>query len=397
MLQPTVLMLTSTLPRWQHDTLPNFIVNLAHKVSDDYKVILLGPHFKKARIYEKLSEQVSIFRFIYAIPYNLEVLCGISGILSSIQNNVLRALLVPGFILSQIVFALYICSSYNISFIHAHWLLPQGIVALVLKKMCNMHYVLTLHGADVYTLNYFPIMHLKKYILDQASQVNAVSPQLKNYVLNVIGSKVKIDVIPIGVDDLHFKKICHAGDCTKYKSDILYVGRLVEKKGLFVLIEALSKVVKTYPMVKLTIIGKGDEYENLLQLIAKLYLKRNISFIGGVPNNQLVNYYSNSKLFIYPSIVARNGDCEGLGLSLIEAGLCGCNLIGSRSGGIPSIISNNRIGKLVKPGDSQQLARAIIKSLKSPQHKKIYTRKVFIKKYSLNVTSKLYKEIYKKI
>ncbi|MDI6793069.1 MAG: glycosyltransferase family 4 protein [bacterium] len=135
---------------------------------------------------------------------------------------------------------------------------------------------------------------------------------------------------------------------------LLFVGRVSSpEKGSKYLFEAMAKIVKVFPEVKLTIIGEGCESPDLSRLIEKLGLKETIEFNGLLPNNELAPYYAGADVMVIPSLA------EGLPKVLIEALSCGTPVIGTRVGGIPEVIRDGCNGLLVDPGSSEQIAEAV--------------------------------------
>ena len=81
----------------------------------------------------------------------------------------------------------------------------------------------------------------------------------------------------------------------------------------------MPSVLKVFPSAKLLIIGTGPEKRSLAGLSTSLHLQKSIVFLGGIPNSDLPKYYSSADVFVLPSIVARSGDTEDLGVVLLEA------------------------------------------------------------------------------
>ncbi|MCK4322985.1 MAG: glycosyltransferase family 4 protein, partial [Armatimonadetes bacterium] len=109
------------------------------------------------------------------------------------------------------------------------------------------------------------------------------------------------------------------------------------------------------------IVGTGEEKENLQQLVKQEGLSEFVTFWGGVTDAELGALYHAADLFIMPSRDMNGKSREGLGLTYLEAGLCGLPAIGSRSGGIPDAIVDGETGLLVNPEDAAQIANAIIR------------------------------------
>jgi 1,2-diacylglycerol 3-alpha-glucosyltransferase len=148
---------------------------------------------------------------------------------------------------------------------------------------------------------------------------------------------------------------------------ILYVGRLMEEKGLDVLIRAYSIVSAKVPNTYLIIVGKGHIRRNLEDLTKRLGLK-NVIFTGFVSDSLLRQAYASSGLFVLPSYA------EIQPLVLLEALAMGLPAIGTNVGGIPEMVVEGRNGYVLKPGDHEGLAERIITILNDDKLRKKFSR-----------------------
>jgi len=140
----------------------------------------------------------------------------------------------------------------------------------------------------------------------------------------------------------------------------LSVGYLIERKGFEYLIKSMPNVLKKYANVKLKIVGSGPLEGDLKSLINDLKLNRNVEILKNVSDEELLNLYNSSDLFILPSIVDSQGNTEGLGVVLLEAMACKVPVIGSNIGGIPDIIQDGETGLLVPEKNISELSKAVI-------------------------------------
>lgn len=139
---------------------------------------------------------------------------------------------------------------------------------------------------------------------------------------------------------------------------ILYAGRLIAEKGLFLLADALGLIdSKIHDMIELRLVGSGKDQDGLIKSFAELGIK--CSFLGLVPSGSsaLYNQYLWADVFVLPSF------SEGMPLCLVEAGSFGCASIATRVGGIPELIEEGINGYLIEAGDAHSIALAIEKCL----------------------------------
>ncbi len=142
---------------------------------------------------------------------------------------------------------------------------------------------------------------------------------------------------------------------------LLTVARLVHSKGHSQVIAALPQVLEQVGEVKYVIVGSGREKENLQQLVEQEGIAEFVSFRGEVGDAELAALYHVADLFIMPSRDMNGKSREGLGLTYLEAGLCGLPAIGGRTGGVADAIVDGETGLLVDPEDHVQIANAIIR------------------------------------
>ncbi len=360
-----LLVLTSTFPRWKNDTLPPFVYELSKRLTDKFDVTVLAPSYPGAKDFE-IMDKMKVYRFHYFIR-QFEKLAGSGGILPVLSKNPFYYFVVPFFLLGEYLAAKKLVEKERPDIIHAHWIIPQGLIAYFIKKKFNIPYVVTSHGSDIFGLQQKFLIDLKRKVLKEAKHITGVSNAIKDEILKLV-PEIEVSVIPMGVDsklfnpkkrDLSIKK--------KYGIKgpfLLFVGRLTEKKGVRYLIEAMPEVIKRYPEAKLMIIGTGELEKELKELAIKLNVNDNIIFMGAIQNKDLPKYYATADIFIGPSIITKYGDREGSPVAFVEAGMCGCWLIVSNLEGIKEIIINKRNGIYFKEKNTNELINSIFISIK---------------------------------
>ncbi|RKI80075.1 glycosyltransferase family 4 protein [bacterium 0.1xD8-71] len=342
-----LLVTASTFPRWKDDTEPRFVLDLASHMTDEFDVTVLVPAAPGAKNREVL-EGVEVIRYHYFPVHKWETLCYPGAIVPRIKEKKIRALLVP-FLLLSLYFHLWkILPEYDV--VHAHWLIPQGIVQSFFKKP----YIVTGHGGDVVSLNKGIIKKLKMKCLRKAGRVTVVSEYLKKRVQELV-PEIEPEVISMGVDTRKFGRQYRVenyfgqGD----KKVVLFVGRLAEKKGVAYLIEAMKQIDAL-----LVIVGNGP-LRKTLEEQAEQVGKDRIRFLGEKTHEELKKIYASADIFVAPSVTAKDGDQEGLGLVLLEAMASGLPVVASKSGGITQIIKDGENGLLCEEKCVWQLAENI--------------------------------------
>jgi glycosyltransferase involved in cell wall biosynthesis len=140
---------------------------------------------------------------------------------------------------------------------------------------------------------------------------------------------------------------------------VLFVGRLVERKGVAHLVEAIARLAGGSVGPRLEIVGDGPERTGLEALAQRLGVADRVVFRGKIPPAELQASYARAAVCVLPSVLDARGDTEGLGVVLLEAMNHGTPVIASRIGGIPDIVEDGVSGLLVPPGDADALAAAL--------------------------------------
>ncbi len=309
-MKPKLLVFTSTFPRWQNDTDPPFVYELSRRLTDEYDIVVHAPHYPGSKTKE-VMDGMDIHRFRYFFP-PFEKLAGSTGILPTLRHNKLYYGIVPFFLLAQFVSLLLLVRNIRPDIIHAHWIIPQGFVAVLVKVITGVPVIVTAHGTDVSGLRGPLFNTIKKFTLKRVKAVTAVSRALSKALAGLLPSDSQLEIISMGVDSKTFSStgnkqlfIEKYGLCGPF---LLYVGRLTEVKGIRYLIDAIPLVLREAPTAKLLIIGSGELEEKLTYQVLSLGLTDQIRFTGSVPNEELPVYYATADIFIGPSIVTNSGD-----------------------------------------------------------------------------------------
>lgn len=183
----------------------------------------------------------------------------------------------------------------------------------------------------------------------------------------------------------------------KNRGNLLFCGRFVEKKGLNILLRSIKIVQeKTSRKFKLTVVGEGKLLNEYMQLVKSLDITNLVDFIGKLPRNEIPNILLTTDTLIQPSLKASNGDMEGIPVVLMEALAMGIRVIGTKHAGIPEILGEG-VGKLVQPKNVEELAKAILECLESPE---IYRaerkrgRKKVVENFNIETQSRVLDDIF---
>lgn len=356
---PRLLILSSTYPRWRDDPEPGFVHELARRLAGEFEVTVLAPHAPGAAVREVL-DGVHVQRYRYA-PAFLETLVNDGGVVANLKRSPWKWLLVPGFLLGLAWSCWRLLRELRPRVVHAHWLLPQGLVATLLRG--NARVLVTSHGADLYALRAAPLQALKRRVVRTAQAVTVVSAPMREELARLGADTGRVRVAPMGVD---LARAFTPGPDPRVPAELLFVGRLVEKKGLRHLLEALPLIRRAHPGAALTIAGFGPEESALRAQTAALGLQDAVRFLGPLPQSALPALYRRAAVFVAPFAQAASGDQEGLGLVVVEALGCGCPVVASDLPPVRDIFGAATPRGLVPPASSAHLAEAVGRVLSDP-------------------------------
>lgn len=358
-----VLVLTSTFPRWAGDKEPPFVFELCRRLSDGYEIHVLTPHAPGAARVERI-DGVKVRRFRYCFTA-WETLAYEGGILARLKQNRWRYALVPCFFIGQVIALVRLLRRERFDLIHAHWLIPQGLAAVLAGRLAKSPPLLcTSHGGDLFALKSRLAKRIKRWVMGRSAALTVVSQAMRDAVIAEGVAAHKLHVIPMGVDLT--TRFIPSRQPREAKS-LLFVGRLVEKKGVRYLIEALPQVLLHHPGTHLCIAGSGPEEVHLKQFVSRLGLHARVKFLGNVDNAHLPALYQRCEILVFPSIVAGSGDQEGFGLVPVEAMGCECVVIATDLPAMRDFIIDGETGAVVRQRDSQMLAEKITHLLDHPE------------------------------
>lgn len=228
---------------------------------------------------------------------------------------------------------------------------------IILALICRVKVVFHLHGSEFWEFYSQECGYVRKeyvrWILKKVDRVIVLSSQWKS-LISEICDEDKITVV--------FNPICPVGDGDFVRSgnDLLFLGRLGNRKGIYTLLEAIALLKNKFPKIVLRCGGDG-ELEKVKQYAKKLGISKNVLLLGWVSGEDKRQLLMQSTAYVLPSFK------EGLPMGILEAMSAGLPVVSTTIGGIPDAIEDGVEGCLVEPGEPAALAEAIRKLMVSPQ------------------------------
>jgi glycosyltransferase involved in cell wall biosynthesis len=353
-----VLVVTHNFPRFAGDPAGAFVARLAEGVhARGHTVQVLAPHAPGLPLREQRNG-LDVVRFRYA-PDALErvayrgdmhgtrsmaplALAGLLTFLAAFRRAVGRA-----------------TAQFRPDVIHAHWWIPAGWFAVG----TGLPTVITCHGSDVRLVARVRVLRtLASRVLPRAAAITTVSTFLARELESAVPAlrgRVKTVAMPLELD-----AFCAARETPRVAPPrILYAGNLIASKGVEDLVRAFALLRQRGVNCGLRIIGEGPHRDALRAVAADLGLADVIEWSNFVPQDAMPGEYGRSTVVVLPT----RGNEEGLGLTLVEALLAGCAVVGTHAGGIPEIVRHGETGLLARSEDPTDLADKLAELLSSSE------------------------------
>ena len=245
--------------------------------------------------------------------------------------------------------------------IFATWAYPDGYAASLIAKVKNIPLVIKVHGTDINVLGSTPLLRQKMIkAFQRAKGIVAVSRSLKETISSWGINDRKVKLIENGVN----KSLFYPRNKNESRQQlglnanlkhIVYIGNLVEVKGIFYLIEAMRHMKEEY---HLHLIGEGELMEPLKKKVKDYNLSSQVTFYGRKAHEEIPLWLSAADVFCLPSVY------EGCPNVVLEALACGTSVVASHVGGISEFVDTEEKGTLVEPKNPKALAEALQSHIK---------------------------------
>lgn len=359
-----ILYIVTAYKRHEDDVITPWLVETIERLrADGVEVEVLAPSYRGRR--SQTVGGVRVHRFRYA-PARFEDLTHDQTAPDRIRSRPAYLALVPGYVAAGSLAAARIARRGGFDAVHVHWPIPHALLGFAARFAARVPVICTFHGVELtWTRRQLrPLVPLLRWIIRRADAVTANS----TYTADMIRALCDREVhrIPFG-SSVDVSAENGAGPTNDSAGcSLLFVGRLVERKGVRYLLDALGRA-RARVRVELRIVGDGPLRESLEAYARTAGVEDIVTFEGFVDDATLRDRYRSCDALVLPAIVDDKGDTEGLGVVLIEALAHGKPAIASRAGGIIDVVKDDQTGLLAEPGDAASLADAIVRLAESPE------------------------------
>jgi glycogen(starch) synthase len=306
-------------------------------------------------------------------------------------------------------------ANINADVFEAHVVSGYGLLKALSSQGIKKPFIHTIHGvlADEYeqakkngyqsfrnsAVNYFMAKLAK--LESETAQNSTLIVTISNYSLEKMKQfynvdEAKVRIVPNGVDVAKFRPSTDKEEIRKQfglgdEPCVLFVGSLIPRKGLHYLVEVAKKIVNEHSETTFLIVGEGPLKNQLVNSLETANISKNFKFLGNLKDDKLPDLYNCADVFVLPSIQ------EGQGIVLLEAQACGKPIVAFDIGGVNEAVRNGETGLLVKLGDTEEFANALLKLIgdKGLQEKMgADGRKYVLEKYTWDICAQKMLKVY---
>lgn len=367
-----VLFIVTAYPRYDGDVITPWMGETIDRLKQSgIDVEVLAPSYRGSG--KQVVGGVTVHRFRYA-PSAIETLTHDVPAMDRIRKSPFMAALLPGYIAAGSAAAARIARDGDFDVVHAFWPIPHGLFGLSARDASRAALVSTFFSSE---LNWTGASRkifgpMLRRIVSQSDAVTVISNFTEER-LRAFVPGVESVIIPFGAASGQTATPTRPSASRRSAADpfnLLFVGRLVRRKGVDVLLNA-AKHLKSDKRLRIHIVGEGPERKPLMAESERLGVTDTVTFEGGVSAERIHDFFDSCDALVLPAIVTETGETEGLGVVLLEAMAYGKPVIASSAGGITDIVIDGKTGLLSPPGDSSALARVISVAMDDPDRMRI--------------------------
>jgi glycosyltransferase involved in cell wall biosynthesis len=367
-MQQVVVMVTTSYPRFEGDSVGTFMDPIAHSVAArGHEVHVVAPwHPLVARPAEDRGVHLHFYR--YAPVPALNVFGYAASMRADVSLRGAAYAAAPLALAAGWYAARSIARRHRATVMHGHWVVPGGVTAALAAPTLPL--VISLHGSDVYVAETVaPARAAARQAFRRAGYVTACSDDLARRAIALGAAPDRIATVPYGVDVNRFRPDAQARKTRRAELAIddrtplvLAAGRLVRKKGFEYLIDAMALV----PDAVLAIAGDGTLDGELRERARQAGGGTRVRFLGNVAQQDVGELLAAADVVCVPSVRDDGGNVDGLPNVLMEALASGTPVVTTSAGGIGSVVTDGVDGVIVPERNAAALAQALGKLIAQP-------------------------------
>ena len=240
---------------------------------------------------------------------------------------------------------------------------PVGVRVAEACRIARVPLVVRFHGYDASTKDVLDRYgQAYRYLFDKAAAVIGVSQAMMRRLGDLGAPAGKLHYVVYGVDCDRFQ----GSQPGEVQPIFLATGRFVDKKAPHLTLLAFRDVLRSHPAATLRMIGDGPLHGSCQDLVEQMGLTDSVSFLGSQSHAVVADEMTRARVFVQHSVEARNGDCEGTPLAILEAGASGLPVVSTRHGGIPDVVIEGSTGFLVEERDVPAMAAHMVTLAEQP-------------------------------
>ena len=361
----TVVMVTSSYPRFPGDLTGTFLEPIAHGIADlGHAVHVVAPwHPLVRRPAREGGVRFHFYRYAPLRPLNVFGYAGALRADVSLRPAAYAAAplaLAAGWRATRRV-----ARRHGATVLHAHWVIPGGVVAAA--AACALPLVVSLHGSDVFVAERNALARrAARFAFRRADRITACSDDLRARAETVGADTARAEVVPYGVDVKRFapnpdvrRRVRTRHDLADDDPVVFAVGRLVRKKGFEYLIDAVAALATRWKRLRLILAGSGDLDEELRARAAAGGIAHRVRWLGAIPQTEVAEWLAAADVVALPSVVDDAGNVDGLPNTILEALATGTAVVATHAGGIASVAVDRETSLVVPQRNAGALADAI--------------------------------------
>jgi glycosyltransferase involved in cell wall biosynthesis len=371
-----ILFVTSTLPSSDTDSAPAFVKDEAiwfKKIYPHLDIIILAPHsaYTQTKRFTR-HEYYDEYRFHYFWPFKWEKLAG-RGIQPALKKNKWLYFELPGIFIAEFFATWRLVKKLKPAMIYAHWFTPQAITGALVAKITNTPFVFDSQASDIIVLKVVPFSkRIVAAICNVSLAYTMPSQQTVDKLLyfttkqNREAIKSKLHMIPLGTAPVPVNEAAINAARQKYHLEdtriIYFIGRLVDRKGIDVLVKSFKSMSDEDSNLRLVIVGDGQERDNLVSLVHDLQLEDKVIFAGYINGDERFALLQLADVCAVPSVNV--GDqAEGLPIVFMEGVTAGKVVVVTDATGAHEIVQDGQNAFVATAGSVESLTTKLREAL----------------------------------